>query len=140
MNCPTFRSAPLARSINLRCHGEWGVRYKYFLHRAHDNPSIIAGSAVACVDSACPPFDPNVYICVCGITSCNLELISTTRAPTGGPTAPCPGRTIGTTPSNSELNCAGKPDGNYVDPFDPCSGGFYMCTNGDPDYFVRNFF
>jgi len=83
----------------------------------------------------CPPFDPNVYVCVCGISSCNLELKST-LAPTGGPTAPCPGRTIGTTPSNSQLSCAGKPDGNYPDPFDPCSGGFYMCTNGIPEYFI----
>ena len=43
--------------------------------------------------------------------------------------------------ANRELNpkaydCTGKPDGNYPD-YDPCSGYFYMCTNGFDKYFVN---
>ncbi len=53
---PPVRVSP----VNEKCQSSLprGVRYKYFLHRAHDNPSITAGSAVACVDGCCPPFDP----------------------------------------------------------------------------------
>jgi hypothetical protein len=88
------------------------------------------------IKPTCPPYDPNVYVCVCGVSSCQLQLITTTSRPTGGVTAPCPGRTIGTTPGNYQYDCTGKPDGNYEDPFDFCSGGFYMCTNGEAEYFV----
>ena len=84
----------------------------------------------------CPPYDPNVYVCICGVSSCSLQLISTTPRPTGGVTAACPGRTVGTTPGNYLYDCRGKPDGNYEDPFDFCSGGFYMCTNQEAKYFV----
>ena len=35
---------------------------------------------------SCPPYDPSVYTCVCGPTSCTLELITTTT--TARPTCP----------------------------------------------------
>ena len=38
----------------------------------------------------------------------------------------------------ASLDCVGKPDGNYPDPVDPCSGYFYMCSNGIASYFVSN--
>jgi hypothetical protein len=79
----------------------------------------------------CPPYDPNVYICVCGSSTCNLELITTTA-----PTRLCPGTTRKTTVSNFVYDCSGKPDGDYQDPFDPCSGYFWTCTNGEPFYEV----
>lgn len=81
----------------------------------------------------CPAFDPNVYTCVCGSTSCSLQLIPTTSRP--GVTAPCAGRTIRPTQSPFYFDCTGKADGNYEDPVDPCSGGFYMCTNQVAKYF-----
>jgi len=83
----------------------------------------------------CPPFDPNVYTCVCGSTSCSLQLIPTTSRPGGAVTAPCVGRTIRPTQSPVFFDCAGKADGNYEDPIDPCSGGFFMCTNQISKYF-----
>ena len=86
----------------------------------------------------CPPFDPNVYTCVCGSTSCSLQLIPTTPRP-GGVTAPCVGRALRPTPGPITLSCQNLSDGNYEDPNDPYSGGFYMCTNGIPKYFVSHF-
>ena len=29
----------------------------------------------------CPPFDPSVYTCTCGVSSCQLQLITTTNRP-----------------------------------------------------------
>ena len=53
---PPVRVSPV--SVRTQATLPKGVLYRYFLHRAHDNPSIVAGSAVVCVDGLCPPFDP----------------------------------------------------------------------------------
>jgi len=79
----------------------------------------------------CPPYDPSVYICVCNALTCQLELITTTAPPV---TDPCPGVTRGTTIANVVYDCTSKPNGDYADPFFPCSGFFWSCTNGDAFY------
>ena len=84
----------------------------------------------------CPPYDPNVYVCVCSDITCTLELITTTTSPASAVTDPCPGTTRGTTISNFVFDCNGKPNGDYADPFNPCSGYFWSCTNGDAFYKV----
>ena len=40
------------------------------------------------------------------------------------------------TNARTGYDCTNKPDGNYPDPVDQCSGSFYMCTNGYDDFFV----
>ena len=40
------------------------------------------------------------------------------------------------TNARTGYDCTNKPDGNYPDPVDQCSGSFYMCTNGLDKFFV----
>jgi hypothetical protein len=45
-------------TLNQHASIESGVYVGYYLHRANDNPNILAGSAVIHLDGLCPAFDP----------------------------------------------------------------------------------
>ena len=76
----------------------------------------------------CPPYNPSENNCNCVPDACTLTPIVT--RPAGG--APCPGRTVATPPANYVYNCTKKPNGDYEDPIDVCSGFFYACSNNIP--------
>jgi hypothetical protein len=41
-----------------------------------------------------------------------------------------------TTSAPTTMDCRSKPNGNYPDPINPCSGSFYMCSDGYAYRFV----